>query len=79
MFSLASNLPLIVMTSLQIHYATLVIFTRVALLDRLSTMAFVVYRLGITLLAYSHPLSLIFLLTRFLSLLKFKKFRKVTT
>ena len=51
MAGLASNLPLIVMVGLQIHYAALAIFTRAALLDGLSTTVFVVYRQGIATLA----------------------------
>ncbi|KAH1117193.1 hypothetical protein GYH30_046497 [Glycine max] len=51
MGGLASNLPLIVMVGLQIHYAALAIFTRAALLDGLSTTVFVVYRQGIATLA----------------------------
>ncbi|KAG4959040.1 hypothetical protein JHK87_035673 [Glycine soja] len=51
MGGLASNLPLIVMIGLQIHYAALAIFTRAALLDGLSTTVFVVYRQGIATLA----------------------------
>ncbi|KAG4970052.1 hypothetical protein JHK85_036473 [Glycine max] len=51
MAGLASNLPLIVMIGLQIHYAALAIFTRAALLDGLSTTVFVVYRQGIATLA----------------------------
>ncbi|RDX62560.1 WAT1-related protein, partial [Mucuna pruriens] len=51
MGGLASQLPLLIMIGLQVHYAALAIFTRAALLEGLSTTVFVVYRQGIATLA----------------------------